>query len=335
MRRIGSLNNALDARRFCDFLITQQIHATAEPARDPESKDGDPADGPHDIWVREEGRVDQARELFQQFVADPQHNRYDVSSKAAAILRGQEADRQRRVANVRKFTPSSSPLGNARTPYTVAIIGLCVVLGLLTGFGNPQPSVRGERGVRQTPSTEMRVYDSLTFVNRADVPRGQRAADDPFVSIRKGQVWRLLTPALLHANIGHLAMNMMGLLFLGGVFERLHGGRWLVLSLIGMAVLSMIVQVFWPPGNNGGPSAVGASGAIYGLFGFFLMRYKFDPLYPVQLPPMVQAVGLGFLLLGVLLIIPNIANGSHVGGLASGILLAAVLPVHTVPRRRA
>jgi GlpG protein len=341
MRRIGTIPNPLDARRFCDYLITLQVHATAEPARDSDATGAALNEGPHEVWVRDENRLDQARELLDEFLADPGHARYEVSSKARDILRQEQAERVKRVAKVRKFNPGSGVAGfgggmsNQRTPLTVSIIVLCVLVGLLTGFGNPRPAARADQTGRRTPSSELRIYDALMFYSRTDLARGQSPDDDPYVSIRKGQVWRVLTPALLHGGIGHLAMNMMGLLFLGGVFERLHGVRWLALALLFMAVTSMLVQVHWPPMNNGGPSAVGASGAIYGLFGFFLVRHHFDPLYPVQLPPMFQAVGIGFLLLGVLLILPNIANGSHVGGLASGMLLAAVVPSHTAPRRRA
>lgn len=321
MRRIGFIDHPDDAQRFCEFLLTRQIRATAEPEADGAARQA--------IWVKEESRVDEARGLLAEFQADPQADRYEVSHEAREILRREQAEQAQRLSRLKKFNPSTAApiggsLGNQRVPVTIAAIALCVLAGLLTGFG--QPTVRVDRMGREYPTSESRIYDAMTFVNRHDLAPQQRAEDDPFVSIRKGEVWRFLTPALLHGNMAHLVMNMMGLFFLGSVFERLHGARWLVLALVVMAVVSMAVQVFWPAANNGGPSAVGASGAIYGLFGFFMIREYLEPLYPIQLPPMFRVMGLGFLVLGVLMVIPNVANGSHVGGLASGMLFAWMIP---------
>jgi GlpG protein len=323
MRRIGFIDNPSDAERLCDFLLTREIRATPEP-----EGEGSPRMA---IWVKDENRLAEARELYTAFLANPRDPRYDVGQQAKAILAREEATQAKRMAKIRKGIEASGAglSGGRRTPVTVAAIVLCVLVGVLTGFGRPRPKIDAN-GLPQM-SSELRIYYALTFVGVRDLPRSGPQRSDPFASVRKGEVWRFLTPALLHANIGHLAMNMMGLFFMGSVFERIHGGRWLALSLILMAVVSMAVQVFWPASNNGGPSAVGASGAIYGLFGFFMMRVYFDPTYPVQLPPMFQVMGLGFLILGVLMVIPDIANGSHVGGLAAGMVLAALIPVGSRP----
>lgn len=329
MRRIGFIDNLDDANRFCEFLLTQQIRATAEPEADNAARQA--------IWVKEESRVDEARGLLAEFQADPQGDRYEVSHQAREILRREQAEQAQRLSRLKKFNPATgTPIGggslsNQRVPVTITVIALCVLAGLLTGFG--RPTVRVDRMGREFPTSESRIYDAMTFVNRHDLAPQQRAEDDPFVSIRKGEVWRFLTPALLHGNMAHLVMNMMGLFFLGSVFERLHGARWLISVLVVMAVVSMAVQVFWPAANNGGPSAVGASGAIYGLFGFFMIREYLEPLYPIQLPPMFRVMGLGFLVLGVLMVNLNVANGSHVGGLASGMLFAWMIPPVASGRR--
>lgn len=330
MRRIGFLNNPVDANRFCEFLLTRQIRATAEQEAEGTDRQA--------IWVKEESRVDEARGLLADFQVDPRGTRYDVTQEAREILRREQAEQAQRLSRLKKFNPAAAgpignrgSLGNQRVPVTVVSIVLCVLAGLLTGFG--LPSVRVDPMGREFPTSESRIYDAMTFVNRHDLSPLQRAEDDPFVSIRKGEIWRFLTPALLHGNMAHLVMNMMGLFFLGSVFERLHGGRWLAFALVTMAVVSMTVQVFWPAANNGGPSAVGASGAVYGLFGFFMIREFREPMYPIQLPPMFRVMGLGFLILGVLMVIPNIANGSHVGGLASGMLFAVTVPAIGSGRR--
>jgi GlpG protein len=219
-------------------------------------------------------------------------------------------------------------MGTGRVPVTIAAIALCVVVGLLTGFGGP--TMRRSQLGRQQPSSEFKIYDSLTFMSLRD----RLQDEDAFASIRRGEVWRVFTPAILHGNMGHLAMNMMGLFFLGSVIERLHGGGWLSLMLVSIAVFANLVQVFWPEANGGGPNAVGASGATYGLFGFFMIRPHFQAMYPVRLPPTFLLMGLGFLMMGVLMVIPSMANGAHVGGLAGGMIYAALIPTGDRPRRR-
>lgn len=319
MRRIGFIDNAAEAERFCDFLVSQRIHATAEKEDDASAR--------HAVWIKQEQQVDEARQLLDAFLASPGDSRFDAGKLAAEVRRKEAEENRKLLKNLRKVSSGSLNPMAGRTPVTFIAIGLCVLVGLLTGFGNP--SVRIDRTGREIPTLESRVYDAMTFVDRHDRVK----PDDAFVSIRKGEVWRVLTPALMHGNMGHLAMNMMGLFFLGSVIERLHGGGWLVAMLLVIAVVANLVQVFWPETNNGGPNAVGSSGATYGLFGFFLMRKHFDPSYPVGLPPMFQLVGLGFLVLGVLMVVPNVANGSHVGGLACGMLFAAIVPTENRSRR--
>lgn len=329
MRRIGFIEHLQDSTRFCDYLISQRIHAKAE-------RDGDEANHRYSIWVNEEQKVTEAKALLDQFHANPSDTRFDASKEAEAVRKAEADENARRLKNIAKVSHrSGGPVGGAaggmgagRVPVTIAAIALCVVAGLLTGFGST--SMRKSQMRRQAPSTEFRIYDTLTFMSLQD----RIQDEDSFAAIRRGEVWRVFTPAILHAGMGHLAMNMMGLFFLGSVIERLHGGGWLLLMLVSIAVFANLVQVFWPEANNGGANAVGASGATYGLFGFFMIRPHFQPMYPVTLPPMFLLMGVGFLVLGVLMVIPTMANGAHVGGLAGGMIFAALIPTSESPRRR-
>jgi len=325
MRRIGFIENSRDATRFCDYLISQRIQARAE--------EDDAANPRYGIWVREEQRVEEAKSLLEQFFADPSDKRFDASKEAEAIRQADADENARRLKNITKVSHRSVGAGSVggfggRTPVTIASIAVCILVGFLTGFGNP--SARVDRLGRQVPTIETRVYDAFTFMSFRD--RVQRK--EAFATIRSGEVWRVFTPAILHGSMGHLAMNMMGLFFLGSVIERLHGGGWLSVMLISIAIFSNLVQVFWPEANNGGPHMVGSSGATYGLFGFLMIRPRFQPTYPVSLPPMFLLLGLGFLTLGVLMVVPTMANGAHVGGLAGGMIFAAMIPTGESRRRR-
>lgn len=325
MRRIGFIENLQDSTRFCDYLISQRIHAKAER----EDDQGNPR---YSIWVKEEQKVTDAKALLDQFHANPSETRFDASKEAAAVRKAEAEENARRLKNIAKVSHGTGGavggMGSGRIPVTIASIAVCVVVGLLTGFG--RPSVRTDPMGRPVPTSEFRNFDALTFMSLRD-----RLQDkDAFATIRTGEAWRVFTPAILHGSMGHLAMNMMGLFFLGSVIERLHGGGWLLLMLVSIAVFANLVQVFWPEANNGGPNAVGASGATYGLFGFFMIRPRFQPMYPVSLPPMFLLLGLGFLVMGVLMVIPTMANGAHVGGLAGGMIFAAMIPTGERPRRR-
>lgn len=134
--------------------------------------------------------------------------------------------------------------------------------------------------------------------------------------VAHGQVYRLLTAALLHESLFHLLFNMLALYFVGTALEPLLGrGRFLglyVLSAIGGSAGSMLAH----PVNT---LSVGASGAVFGLFGAYLVvshRLRRDT-GPVVGLIAVNAV-LGF-------VIPRVDWQAHIGGLIVGILFALAL----------
>jgi rhomboid protease GluP len=90
--------------------------------------------------------------------------------------------------------------------------------------------------------------------------------------IEQGQVWRLITPAFLHASPIHLLFNMYALFVLGKVIEGVYGhGRFLMLYFI--SAFAGNVASFVLSANN----SLGASTAIFGLIGaeaIFVIRNK-------------------------------------------------------------
>jgi len=80
-------------------------------------------------------------------------------------------------------------------------------------------------------------------------------------AVKAGEIWRVLASAFLHANVGHLAVNMIALASFGPLLERLLGPRRYILlyglSGLGAGLASALLR---------GPGvSVGASGAIWGL----------------------------------------------------------------------
>lgn len=158
-----------------------------------------------------------------------------------------------------------------------------------------------------------------------------------------GEWWRLVTSALLHAGLVHLAFNGLLLWRLGEVLEGRVGGTGLLgLAASGMAGGSLgVVSLAWATGATGiaqvpvlgavlatDPRSltVGASGAVFGLMGATLVlirRQGIDP-WSTDLGSMVGSLVLLNLVLTV--VVPAISVGGHVGGLLGGALAGLIAP---------
>ncbi len=137
--------------------------------------------------------------------------------------------------------------------------------------------------------------------------------------ILQGQLWRLLTPVLLHASIPHIGFNMWALWVFGVDLERSFGHRrFLLLYLLGGFSGNVLSFLHSP-----GPS-LGASTAIFGLAaaeGVFLFQNRklFGKRFRSAMTNIVVVI-FGNLLLGQVL--PGIDNWGHVGGLLGGLVFA-------------
>jgi len=322
MRRIGLVEKSSHAARFCDYLVTLGIHASSEPSSS--SAESNAAESERrEIWVKDERRVDEAKVALDAFLLEPDEARYLSSSADAAKLRVQEEEaNRRRLKNVQPVRHRSLPglgAGSSQRPVVVlAMVAICVIAGLLTNFGNPRIN-RTQRG-QAMPTTETKVFAAMTFRSPEDA-----RSTNPFATILKGEVWRLVTPAFLHGNLLHLAMNMIAIFALGGAIERVQGRATIALLLFVTAIAGTVVQALWPEWNNGGPGGIGASGAAYGLIGYIWVRPYYDPDFQIQIPPSYLVLSMLFLLLGIAGVIHGIANGAHVGGLACGICMATLV----------
>ncbi|MDQ1130003.1 rhomboid family intramembrane serine protease [Microbacterium sp. SORGH_AS_0888] len=128
--------------------------------------------------------------------------------------------------------------------------------------------------------------------------------------------WRLLTSAFAHSSFWHVGLNMLSLWMIGRILEPLLGrGRFLALYLLSAIGGSVGVALLAPSS-----AVVGASGAIFGLFGALV----------------IIARHLGANLAGILIVVGiNLAIGfvpgmgiswqAHVGGLVTGALVGLVL----------
>lgn len=140
--------------------------------------------------------------------------------------------------------------------------------------------------------------------------------DGPVEGVAAGQYYRLLTAAFLHANLIHLVFNMLALAQLGpGLEQRLGRVRFLglyLLAALGGSTLSFLIS---DPGVLG----VGASGAIYGLFGaYFVVERRLGG----DTRPIVTLILVN---LAISFAVPIIDWRAHLGGLITGAAVAVLL----------
>ncbi len=137
-------------------------------------------------------------------------------------------------------------------------------------------------------------------------------------AVSDGEYWRLLTVTLVHGGLLHLLMNMYALWIVGPLAEALYGrALYLAIYLTAGVGASIASYLFFA-----NPS-VGASGAIFGLFGLvFASTYFHKPLLRAQARALTRQIGMLIVLnLIIGFGIGNFAaidNAAHVGGLLVG-----------------
>jgi membrane associated rhomboid family serine protease len=139
-------------------------------------------------------------------------------------------------------------------------------------------------------------------------------AQIPF-RIASGQYYRLITAAFLHANLFHILFNMAALLILGPPIEAALGRvRFLGLYLFAALGGSVCSYLFSSPNVAG----VGASGAIFGLFGayFAIARAR-----RAETGGIVALIGINLVFS---FIDPAIDWRAHVGGLVTGVVIGGM-----------
>jgi membrane associated rhomboid family serine protease len=136
-------------------------------------------------------------------------------------------------------------------------------------------------------------------------------------AIADGQWWRLLTAMFVHAGLMHLLLNMYGLLFVGLFLEPVLGTWRFAIYYLATGLLAGIASLWIHPDLVG----VGASGAIFGMYGVFL-ACLLTGVFP---PGMKKAFLLSTLIfVGANLVMGlsgNIDNAAHIGGLVAGFLI--------------
>lgn len=180
----------------------------------------------------------------------------------------------------------------------------------------PARTIYGGRVSQNTGAVTMTLIGIcvVAYLAQLAVPGFERDFFNLGIAVADGEYYRLLTAAFLHGGTLHLLFNMLALYLLGPALEAALGRvRFLalyLLSALGGSITSYALASPLQP-------SLGASGAIFGLFGAMLIVSR-------RLRADVAGIAV---VLGINLVlsftIPNIDWRAHIGGLVVGAIIAA------------
>ena len=179
---------------------------------------------------------------------------------------------------------------SAKKPiFTYIIMGLCLIMFIVSNFG----------------------YNTGLLVALG-------ANYGPLV--KNGEIYRLVACMFLHGGIMHFGLNMYSLFIVGPRVEDFFG-KWKFLLIY---FLSGICGSLLSVGMNPDVVSIGASGAIFGLFGALVyFGYTYRGYIGAMIRSQIVPIVIYNLFLGF--IIPGIDMWGHVGGLIGGLLAANML----------
>ena len=261
-------------------------------------------EGRHAVWIINEGDVEAAKELASRYTDAP-----SGSTRSEATRSEAERIRKRREVDARPVRIPTFSQGEGLTrggpvgQLTLALIVLCVAVGVLSGLGDSSSPIL--RALFVVPINPDGYY---------------------FTRIDWSEPWRLLTPMLIHFGILHLAFNMLWLYRLGSQIESVQGTSRVLLGLVVLTQVPGVLVQF----AVSGPLFGGMSGVVYGLFGFTWMQARYAS-NGYSLTDRDTMLIMGWFVLCATGLVGHIANAQHALGLVFGLL--AGMPAYISFRR--
>ena len=291
---IGSVTGEAEARRLGDHLLAVGIDNHVERSSNGAS---------WLVWIERDDDLERAKGELESFQRNPADERYGAAAakEAARVRAEREAKQQRLARNYRDVRGAwvirRSPMPG---PVTLAIIAFCAIVTISTRLGMEHEKLNPLR----IQPVEYHQGGWVTW------PRDLEA-------VKSGEVWRLVTPILIHYGTVHLLFNMMGMFQLGSLIEDRKGGLMLAVLVLLSAIPSNVLQFM-----DSGPMFGGMSGVVYALVGYVWMKGKLQPEEGMSLDRTSIMIAMVWLVL-CMTVLKHIANTAHVVGLVIGLAFGA------------
>lgn len=142
------------------------------------------------------------------------------------------------------------------------------------------------------------------------------------IQVADGDYWRLLTAAFLHGGYLHIALNMYALYLFGPYVEQTLGRVRYIATYLTLAIgSSVLVYLLTDPLTP----TIGASGAVFGLFGLAL-------IFLIRTRQNINGMLILLAINGFISLQAGISWQGHLGGFITGLLLGLVFAY--APRER-
>ena len=291
MRKIDSLDNKRQLEVLQHYLYYHHIETYSYD----DSSD-------FDLWVLKDQDQQRAKSLVAKFHRDPNSAEY-----LAQVERGkqkyredkQQAKRDEKRAQVIDVRVDLfKRFKFVESPCTMILVCMCCCLFLLQFFDHSHMLKR------------------LFWISQDYL--GNQLGIKSFYEILNGEIWRLVTPALLHHDLLHLGFNMWWLYQLGVKVERNEGRFFYVVLLIVIAAFSNVAYYL-----VAGPNFEGMSGVVYGLVGYLWVKGILNPRPSYDLDPaLVRFFVIWYIFCLILTFMGfGVANTVHGVGAVMGILV--------------
>jgi GlpG protein len=234
-----------------------------------------------EAWIHDEDRLRRARAIVEEFTENP-----DLDKFTNAIFTPKPPKPEVKHIDVRRDIFSRNQASSAGK-LTIFLIVVCSALHLATS---------------QTPTGAIRMALFYSQYRNIGIPE-----------IMSGQVWRLVTPILLHGDFFHLLFNMIWLYQLGNQIEQIKGTRYFSFLIVVLAVLCNTAQFL-----TSGPAFLGMSGVVYGMLGFIWMHTRYQTGTSFELSQQTVVFMVIWMFLCLFNVIQSVANAEHVMGFVAG-----------------
>lgn len=177
------------------------------------------------------------------------------------------------------------------------------------------------------------VLISLVAFNNTDI--FQKTLMNPFMVVRKGQYWRMITSGFIHGSYIHLGFNMFTFYFFGGLVEQVFaelmpGIWWLVFILFYLsAIVISDLPTLFKQKDNLSYNSLGASGAVSAMVFVSILYFPLNKIY------LFAVIGIPGFILGILYILysyfqgknmsDNINHDAHLYGAIYGLVFGILL----------